>query len=107
MGYNNMLKQAATGMTLGVNNGVNLGTKSRLGIDGRRPIKNQSPFKPDPQGRNGCAKPKDGQQAAKTPDSQHETEETFSEKTPQHEMNKTAVIVGVVGVVALLFMAMR
>ena len=27
--------------------------------------------------------------------------------TPQHEINKTAVIVGVVGVVALLFMAAR
>ena len=30
-----------------------------------------------------------------------------SEKMPQHEINKTAVIVGVVGVVALLFMASR
>ena len=33
--------------------------------------------------------------------------ETVSEKTPQHEINKTAVIVGVVGVVALFFVAMR
>ena len=32
-------------------------------------------------------------------------EETAS--TPQHEINKTAVIVGVVGVVALLFIASR
>ena len=30
-----------------------------------------------------------------------------SEKKPQHEINKTAVIIGVVGVVALLFMASR
>ena len=47
---------------------------------------------------------------AKTPDLQKtsdETEQTFLEKTPQHEVNKTAVIVGVVGVVALIFMAMR
>jgi len=29
------------------------------------------------------------------------------EKTPQHEINKTAVIVGVVGLSALLFMAWR
>ena len=29
----------------------------------------------------------------------------IEEKTPQHEINKTAVIVGVIGVVALLFMA--
>ena len=34
-------------------------------------------------------------------------EETVSEKTPQHEINKTALIVGGVGVVALLFMALR
>ena len=38
--------------------------------------------------------------------------ETASEKketvsTPQHEINKTAVIIGVVGAVALLFMASR
>ena len=31
----------------------------------------------------------------------------FSEKTPQHEINKTALIVGGVGVAALLFMALR
>jgi len=29
------------------------------------------------------------------------------DKTPQHEINKTAVIVGVVGLSALLFMAWR
>ena len=34
-------------------------------------------------------------------------EETLSEKTPQHEINKALVIVGEVGVVALLFMASR
>ena len=34
-------------------------------------------------------------------------EETLLEKTLQHEINKPAVIVGVVGVVALLFMAWR
>ena len=32
-------------------------------------------------------------------------EKTFS--TPQHEINKTAVIIGVVGIVALLFMESR
>ena len=41
------------------------------------------------------------------PASKPEIEETISEKTPQHEINKTAVIVGVVGVVALMFIAMR
>ena len=47
------------------------------------------------------------------PDLNDKQKETVSEKapieekTPQHEINKTAVIVGVVGVVALLFMASR
>ena len=54
--------------------------------------------------------------AAQSPRPDHEqtSEETVSEKTPQldstvpqHEINKTTVIVGVVGVVALLFMAAR
>ena len=40
-----------------------------------------------------------------------EEKETVSEKppnkTPQHEINKTAVIIGVVGIVALLFLASR
>ena len=40
----------------------------------------------------------------KTP---QQTPDEFLEKTPQHEINKTVVIVGVVGVVALLFMAAR
>ena len=31
----------------------------------------------------------------------------FQKKTPQHEINKTAVIVGVVAVVALLLLASR
>ena len=34
-------------------------------------------------------------------------EEIVSEKTPQHEINKTALIVGGVAVAALLFMALR
>ena len=29
IGYNNKLKQAAAGMKLGVNNGINLGTKKQ------------------------------------------------------------------------------
>ena len=33
--------------------------------------------------------------------------DSVPEKTPQHEINKAAVIVGVVGVVALFFMAAR
>ena len=36
-----------------------------------------------------------------------EIEEKFSEKTPQHEVNKTTVIIGVVGVAALVIIASR
>ena len=48
---------------------------------------------------------------AKTHDLQQKTqlpsEETFSEKTPQHEINISAMILGVAGVAALIFIAMR
>ena len=51
-------------------------------------------------------RPNDEQTSAK-----ENVSETVSEKppnkTPQHEINKTAVIIGVVGVVALVFMALR
>ena len=47
-------------------------------------------------------------QSPRTNDEQKETvSEKPPEKTPQHEINKTAVITGVVGVVALLFLAAR
>ena len=42
----------------------------------------------------------DKQTSEKPPD-----KETVSEKKPQHEINKTVVIIGVVSVMALLFMA--
>ena len=48
---------------------------------------------------------------AATHDKQTSEKETVLEKppnkTPQHEINKTVVIIGVVGVVALLFIAAR
>ena len=40
-------------------------------------------------------------------DKQTSVSEKPPNKMPQHEINKTAVIIGVVGVVALLFMASR
>ena len=45
--------------------------------------------------------------AAQTPHSEDDTAPKETDSTPQHEINKTAVIVGVVGVVALLFIASR
>ena len=66
---------------------------------------NSHPSNPIHKAAMVAKNPKPGN--AKTPDLQQETEKTLSEKTPQHEMNKTAVIVGVVGVVALIFIALR
>ena len=49
--------------------------------------------------------------ATPQPPKEKVSEEKVSEEktvsTPQHEINKTAVIVGVIGVVALLFIAAR
>ena len=49
--------------------------------------------------------------AAESPRQTSPPKEKVSEEktvsTPQHEINKTAVIIGVVGLVALLFMASR
>ena len=49
--------------------------------------------------------------AAESPRQTSPPKEKVSEEktvsTPQHEINKTAVIVGVIGVVALLFIAVR
>ena len=116
IGYNNQLQQAAAGIKLGVNNGINLGTKKEgLVLMEGGPSKinrpNSHPSNPIHKAAMAAQNPKPDYKAAKTPDLQQKTqlpsEETFSEKTPQHEINKTAVIVGVVGVVALIFIALR
>ena len=92
VGYNNRLKQAVPGMKLGVNNDVNSGTK-KVGIR----LMEGGPSKINPPNRHPIHK---AAQAEKTPISTDE--EAPSEKTPQHEINKTAVIVGVVAVVAFM-----
>ena len=118
VGYNNKLMQASAGMKLGINNDVNLGTKKAglLLMDG-------GPSKINPPNGHPSNPIHKAAMAAQSPWPDHEqtSEETVSEKTPQldsspdeflektsqHETNKAAVIVGVVGVVALLFMAAR
>ena len=45
--------------------------------------------------------------AAQNPKPETQTDGVPETQTPQHGINKTAVIVGVVGVVALVFMAAR
>ena len=89
------------GMKLDVNNDVNPGTKSRLGIDGRRSVKNTPP-PPNSHSSNPIHKATMAPQSLK-PASRPTTQlpsdevgknaETISEKTPQHEINKTVVIV--------------
>ena len=101
-------------MILGVNNGINLDTKKAglVLMDGgpsRINPPNSHPSNLIHKAAMAAQNPKPDK--AKTPDLQQKTqlpsEEAFSEKTPQHEMNKTAVIVCVVGVIALIFIATR
>ena len=103
VGYNNKLKQAQAGMKLGVNNSVNLGTKkSALQLMDGGPSKinppNSHPSNPI-------------HNAAKSPLQDLNEKDAVSEKptnkTSQHEISKTAVIIGVVGVVALFYITSR
>ena len=110
VGYNNKFKQAKAGMKLGVNNDVNLGTKKAvLQLMDGGPSKinppNSHPSNPIHKAAMAAQKPKPASGAQKPADEALETQ--TETKTPQHEINKTAIIVGVVGVVALLFMTMR
>ena len=103
IGYNNKLMQAKAGMKLGINNDVNSGTK-KIGTEadgwGGGPSKinppNSHPSNPIHKAAH---------------DKQTSAKETVLKKppntTPQHEIIKTAVIIGVVDVVALLFLASR
>ena len=111
VGYNNKLMQAKAGMKLGVNNDVNLGTKKaalQLMDGGPSKIKppNSHPSNPIHKAAMAAQSP---QTISETPQPVLETPQTVSmpQTTPQHEINKTALIVGVVGVVALLFIAVR
>ena len=123
IGYNNKQKQAVSGMKLGVKNEVNPETKKaglKLMAGGPSKINplNSHPSNPihkpaTVESRRG--KPLDpgrGAEPHRKPASSEtqqaqKIEPTAPDKTPQHEINKTAVIVGVVGLSALLFMAWR
>ena len=113
VGYNNKLMQAKEGMKLGVNNDVNLGTKKAA-----LQLMDGGPSKINPPNSQPSSLIHKVAMAAQSPrpnDKQTSSKENVSEtvsekppnKTPQHEINKTAVIIGVVGVVALSFMASR
>ena len=119
VGYNNKLKQAVAGMKLGVNNNANLGTKkAALQLMDGGPSKINPPNShPSNQIHKAAMAAQNPKPAVKTPILTHD--EAPSEKTPQpndkqtseeektsrHEINKAAVIIGVLGVVALLYMA--
>ena len=97
-------------MKLGVNNDVNLGTKkSALQLMDGGPSKinppNSLPSNPIHKAAMAAKSPQ--------PDFEEKNKQAsekisnVSEKTLQHEINKTALIVGGVAVAALLFMALR
>ena len=105
VGYNNKLKQAQAGMKLGVNNSVNLETKKSA-----LQLMDGGPSKINPPNSHPSNPIHKSAMAAQTPQTKV-SEDTSAPKetvsTPQHEINKTAVIVGGVAVVALLFIASR
>ena len=111
MGYNNALKQAKAGMKLGINNDINLGTKkAALQLMDGGPSKinppNSHPSNPIHKAAMAAQNPKLEAQKPKVLETKPVVLKT-DKNPPQHEINKTAVIVGVVGVVALIFIAMR
>ena len=108
VGYNNKLEKAQAGMKLGVNNDVNLETnKAALQLMDGGPSKinppNSHPSNPIHKAAMATQSPR--QTSAPVSEDKQTSAKTFS--TPQHEINKTAVIVGVVGVVVLLFIVAR
>ena len=112
--YNNRLKQAVPGMKLGVKNDVNPGTKkSALKLMEGGPSKinppNSHPSNPIHKAATAAPEPRPQKRVRFNlpSDEGGEIEEKIKDKTPQHEINKNAVIIGVVGVAALLIIALR
>ena len=100
-------------MKLGINNEVNLETKkAALQLMDGGPSKinppNSHPSNPIHKAAMAAQSPR---QTSAPKEKVSEDKQTSAPKeavsTPQHEINKTAVIIGVVGLVALLFMASR
>ena len=106
--------QAKAEMKLGINNDVNLGTKkAALQLMDGGPSKinppNSHPSNPIHKAAMAAQlpRPNDEQTSEKTSNEETPNEQPLSEKTPQHEINKTAVIIGIMGVVALAFRTLR
>ena len=121
IGYNK-LKQVVSGMKLGVNE-VNPETKKaglKLMAGGPSKINSPNSHPSNPIHKAATAESRRGKPLdpgcgvepapSETQQAQpmvQKIEPTAPDKTPQHEINKTAVIVGVVVLSALLFMAWR
>ena len=108
VGFDNKLKQAVSGMKLGVNNSVNPGTKKAglkhmAGGPSKVNQPNSHPSNPIHKAATAAA----STETQQAPPTAQKIEPKVSDKTPQHEVNKTAVIIGVVGLTALLFIAWR
>ena len=99
-------------MKLGVNNDVNPGTK-RAGLQhmegGQSKINPPKPSNPIHKAATAAQDPQPKKRVCFNlpSDEAGEIEEELKDETPQHEINKTAVIIGVVGVAALLIIATR
>jgi len=108
IGYNNKLKQVVSGMKLGVNNEVNPDTKKAgFKIMAGGPSKINPPNSHPSNPIHKAATAESRKPASSEIKQAQKIEPEFPGKTSQHEINKTAVIVGVVGLSALLFMAWR
>ena len=112
-GYNNKLKQAVSGAKLGVNNELNTETKkSALHLMDGGPSKvnppNSHPSNPIHKAVMAAQNPKP---AKKTSQKQVHfnlpPDDKVGNKVDDHEINKTAVIVGAVAVVGLIILATR
>ena len=121
VGYNNKLKQAVPGTKLGVNNELNIETKkSALKLMEGGPSKinppNSHPLNPVHKTATADQDPRLAKKRVHftlPSDEVGQIKETFEEpqketnKNEHHEINKTTVIIGVVGVAALLILATR
>ena len=99
-------------MKLGVNNELNPETKKaalKLMEGGPSKINppNSHPSNPIHKAATAESKKSASTETQKAQPTAQKIELKAPDKTPQHELNKTAVIVGVVGLSALLFLAWR
>ena len=113
VGYNNKLKQAVSRTKLGVNNTLNTDTqKSALQLMDGGPSKvnppNSHPSNPIHKAVMAVQNPQPAKKTLKQVCFKLPTDEVNQKEKPDnHEINKTAVIVGAVAVVGYLVLATR